>query len=284
MKALLVAEGLRLERGQGRRRRIVLEGIDCRVQAGEVLMLIGPNGTGKSTLLGAFAGDIAPAAGSVRLVGLPLGEWPSRDLARLRAVMTQRSDLTLDFSAEEVVRLGCLARGLGRAQQDEVVAAVLDALALDALRTRAVPMLSGGEQARVHLARAFAQLWPLENDMRQRLLLLDEPCASLDPYHQHQICQAVRRFARDSGAGVVVTMHDMNLAAQYADRVLALSGGRCLALGHPQTVLTPAFMRDCFGVGAARLNATDRLLIATHASEAVSTAAREKPVLVHPLQ
>lgn len=147
-----------------------------------------------------------------------------------------------------------------------MVEAVFSTLALGALRARPVPSLSGGEQARVHLGRAFAQLWPLEPEGGARLLLLDEPCASLDPFHQHQICQAVQRFARDSGAGVVVTMHDMNLAAQYADRVLALSAGRRLAAGHPQTVLTPEFMRDCFGVGAARLDAGGRLLVATHAA------------------
>lgn len=205
----------------------------------------------------------------MRLVGTPLAEWSPRALARHRAMLTQRSDLTLDFSAEEVVRLGCLARRLGRIEQNALVDAVLDALALEPLRSRAVPTLSGGEQARIHLARAFAQLWPLRPDTSPRLLLLDEPCASLDPYHQHQICQAVRRFARDSGAGVVVTMHDMNLAAQYADRVLALSDGRCLALGHPHSVLTPAFMHDCFGVGAAHLHTADTLLIATHAADAI---------------
>lgn len=266
MKALLLAAGLKLQRGQGRRRHTVLEGIDCFVREGEVLMLIGPNGAGKSTLLGALAGDIAPAAGTVRLAGMPLPEWSPRLLARHRAMLSQRSDLTLDFSAEEVVRLGCLARGLGRAEQNAVVEAVLDALTLGELRTRAVPSLSGGEQARIHLGRALAQLWPLRADAGPRLLLLDEPCASLDPYHQHQICQAVRRFARDSGAGVIVTMHDMNLAAQYADRVLALSRGEGIAEGSPGEVLTPDFMHACFNVGAARFSAAGTLLVATHAA------------------
>ncbi len=262
MSLLLHAEKLSLQRAG----RSVLAEVDCQLAAGEVLMLIGANGAGKSTLLSALAGDLAPAAGAVRLAGRDLRDWAPQTLAQHRAVLTQRIELTLEFTVEEVVRLGCLARGLRPAQQAGIVGAALSALALDALRDRAVPTLSGGEQARVHLARVLAQLWPLQaDDTQPRLLLLDEPCASLDPYHQHQICRAIRRYARDSGAGVVVTMHDMNLAAQYGDRVLALSRGRCLASGAPRAVLTPDFVRDCFGVGAARLDRQGLLLLATHA-------------------
>lgn len=265
MTALIQARALQLQRGTAGRRHTILSGIDCHVNAGEVLMLIGPNGAGKSTLLAALSGDLAASAGTLLFAGKPLREWSATTLARHRAVLTQHIELTLEFTVEEVVRLGCMARGLRPQQQAAIVDGALAALSLDDLRTRAVPSLSGGEQARTHLARVLAQLWPLQTDTQPRLLLLDEPCASLDPHYQHQICQVIRRFARDTGAAVVVTMHDMNLAAQYADRILALARGRCVADGTPRTVLTPAFVRDAFGVDATPFGNEALLLLATHA-------------------
>lgn len=266
MSLLLEARGLQLRRGSAGRQRTVLDRVDCRLAAGEVLMLIGPNGAGKSTLLSALAGDLAPSAGTIHLSGKAIHDWPAPELARHRAMLTQHIQLSLEFTVEEIVGLGAMARGLRAATQATLTDTALRALSLQALRDRRVTSLSGGEQTRVHLARVLAQLWPLPDDAAQpRLLLLDEPCASLDPYYQHQICAVVRDFARSSGAGVILTMHDMNLAAQYGDRMLVLAQGGVLADGDPRTVLHPALVRSCFGVDAARLEHDGRLLLATQA-------------------
>ncbi|WP_217896317.1 heme ABC transporter ATP-binding protein [Pigmentiphaga sp. NML030171] len=244
--------------------RVVLDGIDCAVGEGEIVMLIGPNGAGKSTLLSTMAGDLGPAAGEVLFKGRPLRQWAAGELARQRAVLPQRAGLSLPFTVDEVVHLGCLARTEPRRRLESIVRAALEAAGVTHLAQRPMPALSGGEQARVHLARVLAQIWPGETGSGTgRLLLLDEPCASLDPHHQHSVCTAIRDFAHRTGAAVIVTMHDMNLAAQYADRIVALWEGRVLADGEPRAVLTRDFVRRCFAVDAAHWLADEDFLVAT---------------------
>jgi iron complex transport system ATP-binding protein len=235
--------------------RSVLHELSFSVAAGELVMLMGANGAGKSTLLSALAGDWPLAAGQVSLHGRPLKDWRARELALLRALLPQRAALSQPFLAHEVVRLGCWARRERPAQIEQIVAATLAACGVAALAARPLPELSGGEQARVHLARVLAQLWPAPDAgapaWRQPCLLLDEPCASLDPAHQHAVCEQVRGFARRSGAAVLMSMHDVNLAAQYADRLLILSQGRLLQEGAPAQLLAQPQLAACFGVGIA---------------------------------
>jgi iron complex transport system ATP-binding protein len=241
----------------------VLEALDLCVTAGELLMLIGPNGAGKSTLLGAAAGDLPPAAGQILFKGRPLAQWRPMALARERAVLPQRPSLNLPFTVREVVRLGCLARTESKSRQDDLVEQALAAADADGLADRVMTALSGGEQARANLARVLVQVWPGDDDQEPRLLLLDEPCASLDPHHQHAVCEAIHAFTRNTGAGVVVTMHDMSLAAQYADRIVALKAGRKIADGAPRAVLTRAFVQQCFDVDAACWDQDGSFLVAT---------------------
>ncbi|MFT4265833.1 MAG: ATP-binding cassette domain-containing protein [Xenophilus sp.] len=254
--ALLRVRGLSLARAVGRHgaARVLLHGLDFSVRGGEVVMLMGPNGAGKSTLLAALAGDLPPAAGQVLLHGRAPRAWRPRELARRRAMLPQRPGLNAPFLAGEVVRLGCWARDEGRATIDAVVAAALCATGAEALADRVVPALSGGEQARVHLARVLAQVWPAAPTGGWKAappcLLLDEPCASLDPAHQHAVCAQVRAFARDAGAAVVMSMHDINLAVQYADRLLVLAGGRLAHEGTPAQVLSQG-AQTSFGVRIA---------------------------------
>lgn len=266
MGSALQVQALTVRRGQVGQQRTVLQGVQFVLEAGEVLMLLGPNGAGKSTLLHTLSGHLLPHVGTVRLAGRELVEWRAQDLARHRAVLMQHTAVTLEFTVEEAVRLGALAHGRRVGMLDAAVEAVLARTGLLALRDRSLPALSGGEQARVHLARVLLQLWPLEGDAPAvRLLLLDEPCASLDPYYQHQVCRIVRQFARDAGTAVVMSMHDMNLASQYADRVLALVDGQCIAQGTPGEVLNGDLVRQCFNVDAATFHTGNVLLLATHA-------------------
>ncbi len=264
-ETVLLARGLHLARGKGKSRRPVLNAVDCEVQAGQVLMLIGPNGAGKSTLLSVLAGDLPPDAGETLLAGKELSAWKLDELARHRAMLRQHSRLTLDFTVEEVVHLGCMARQATLEESRRIVQEAMHLTGVAGFSQRLVPSLSGGEQARTHLARVLAQLWPSADEQGPRLLLLDEPCASLDPHYQHQVCAVIREFAARTGAAVIVTMHDMNLAAQYADRILVLLEGRCMVEGTPADVLTTAFVQQCFGVDASRLESRGMLLLATQA-------------------
>lgn len=263
IQPVLQAQGLTVQRGHATKggRREVLREVSFAVGGGEMVMLMGANGAGKSSLLSVLAGDFSAAAGWVRLHGRQVNEWRPRDLARVRAMLPQRAALSQPFLAHEVVRLGCWARPERRADIEALVAASLEACGLAQMAHRPLPELSGGEQARVHLARVLAQLWPSGEPEAlpasgpaaglAPCLLLDEPCASLDPAHQHAVCQVVRNFARRRGAAVVMSMHDVNLAAQYADRLLILDQGRLQQDGRPAELLAQPQVAQCFGVGIA---------------------------------
>jgi iron complex transport system ATP-binding protein len=227
---------------------MLLRGVTAGVAPGEVVAVVGPNGAGKSTLLETLAGDRTPADGGIDCNDRPLPTWRPRDLARVRAVVLQRSALAFAFTAQEVVLLGRAPhRGHGGTAVDRAIAdAALSAAGAAPLRHRRYPTLSGGERQRVHFARALAQIWerPASGG---RYLLLDEPTAALDLAHQQQLLRRARQWARDD-TGVLVVLHDLNLAAAFADRVIVLWRGRVVADGPPHAVLRPDVIATVFGV------------------------------------
>lgn len=227
-------------------RRALVSGVTLTVAPGELVALLGPNGAGKSTLLKLLAGDVAPSAGRVTLDEAPIGAIKSRHLARHRAVLRQDLALPFAFTAAEVVHMGRLPHR-GTADERDDARIVSDALGLlDAghLAHRLYPTLSGGEQQRVQLARAFAQLWL--PDHAARYLLLDEPTSNLDLVHQHQALTVARSFARERGIGVLVILHDVALAVRHADRLALLKGGRLIASGSVDQVIETTSLADCF--------------------------------------
>ncbi|MDP2774898.1 MAG: heme ABC transporter ATP-binding protein [Nocardioides sp.] len=217
----------------------ILDGVDLTVGVGEVVALVGPNGAGKSTLLAVLSGDIEPARGRVTLDGVPLGEHSARALARRRAVLLQHQGLAFGFRVEEVVRMGRSPwhRSDREDDDDRVVAESLERADVTGLAHRHFPTLSGGEQGRTSFARVLAQETPI--------VLLDEPTAALDIRHQEALLSVAREAAR-GGASVVVVLHDLSLAAAYADRVCLLSKGRVRADGAPAAVLTPALLSEVY--------------------------------------
>ncbi|WP_082467901.1 heme ABC transporter ATP-binding protein [Leifsonia sp. Leaf264] len=218
----------------------LLDGVDFEARPGEVHALIGPNGAGKSTLLGVLAGDRAATSGSVQVQGRPIGSWRLRELARTRAVLLQQHDVFFPFTAGAVVAMGRAPwRGTPAEDDDErLIAAAVAETDVVHLTARTVPSLSGGERARVALARVLAQAAPT--------LLLDEPTAALDLRHQEDVLRIARSRSR-AGDTVVVVLHDLNLAAAYADRITLLAGGRLVASGSPDAVLTAERITEVYG-------------------------------------
>ncbi|MGI9823507.1 heme ABC transporter ATP-binding protein [Agromyces sp. Marseille-Q5079] len=207
---------------------------------GRVHSLIGPNGAGKSTLLGVLAGDRAPDAGRVLLRGRRLDEWPLRELARERAVLTQEHGVTFAFRSREIVEMGRhpWARTPAEDDDEREIARAMAVTDVAHLADRPVAHLSGGEKARVALARVLAQRAPV--------LLLDEPTAALDLRHQEDVLRLARAQAAD-GDAVVVVLHDLNLAAAYSDEITLLQRGRVAAHGSPAEVLTAERIEDVYG-------------------------------------
>jgi len=223
----------------------ILAGLDLGIAAGEVVGLIGPNGAGKTTLLKAMAGLLPLDGGEICVQGRPLRQIRRNTLARSLAYLPQGGDYHWAVSVETLVMLGRLPhRGLwrGPSHADRVaVERALEACDVAQFRDRPTTLLSGGERTRVLLARALAS--------EPRLLLADEPVAGLDPGHQIDVMEKLRDLAR-SGAGVVVAMHDLTLAARFCDRLALLHGKRIATEGSPAVVLSPENLARCYGIRA----------------------------------
>ena len=236
--------------------RAVLDGIDLAARAGRLTALVGPNGAGKSTLLAALAGDLAPAAGEVLVGGRDVAAWAPAELALRRSVLPQSATLAFPFPVGDVVRMGRAPWSGTPAQEadDEAVAWALAVTETSEFAARPFAELSGGERARVALARVLAQ--------RAGLLLLDEPTAALDLRHQELVLRLARERAA-AGDAVVVVLHDLGLAAAYADEVTVLDGGRVAASGPPAEVFDGPLLGDVYRhpVDVLRHPRTDAILV-----------------------
>ncbi|GGE14235.1 iron complex transport system ATP-binding protein [Gemmobacter megaterium] len=227
-------------------RRPVLHGITLDCAPGTLTAIVGPNGSGKTTLLRALTGDLR-YGGSARLNGVEIARAGAATLAHLRGVLAQATSLSFPFTVLEVVRLG-LTNGGGDAR----AMAALAEVGLHGHAGRVVQELSGGEQARVHLARVLSQVWEPVTPQGPRWLFLDEPVAALDIGQQLTVMRLARRYA-DQGGGVVAVMHDLNLSSMFADRVALMQDGRLLAHGTPAQVLTDIHLSRAYGC-ALRVN------------------------------
>lgn len=251
---------MRLEgRGVGFRvgRFSLVAGVNLGVGPGELVAIVGANGAGKSTLIRLLAGDLRPTEGEVLLDGRPLGSYDAGTLARLRSVLPQQSRIEFAFSVRQVVEMGRSPYRSSRrdpAGEDRVVEGAMRAADVAALAERAYPGLSGGEQSRACLARVLAQDTPV--------VLLDEPTAALDIRHQHQVLGVVRGLA-EAGKAVMAVLHDLNLAAAYATRVVAMHRGMVAAEGAPEEVLTSGVLSRIYEhpVEVVRAGSPERIVV-----------------------
>lgn len=239
-----------LHRGTNR----LLDEVSLTALPGALTVLMGENGAGKSTLLKVASGELPPTSGTVLLNGRHLARLPALVLAQQRAVLAQENHVSFMFSAREVVLMGRSPHCRGYpGKRDQAIAD--DALArmdVHHLAHRLFPTLSGGERARVSLARVLAQLWdpPASGN---RVLLLDEPVAALDIAHQHLALKVARDFAHANGAVVIAVLHDLNLTAQYADKVALLKNGRLYAAGSVDECLIEPVLTACFSTPIQRI-------------------------------
>jgi iron complex transport system ATP-binding protein len=224
----------------------IVDAVTIELRAGELLALVGPNGAGKSTLLALLAGERQASQGVVELGGMPLSAYGSRELARRRAVMRQQPAAPFGFYAHEIVELGRAPwKGVGgRFEDGRLVELAMERAQVTELALRRVDVLSGGERARVALARVLAQ----DTD----ILMLDEPTASLDPRHQHAVLAIARELARE-GRSVLAVLHDLSLAAGYADRVAVMHRGRMVACGRPPEALRDDLLEEVYELPARYL-------------------------------
>ncbi|MHA6692260.1 ABC transporter ATP-binding protein [Devosia sp. A449] len=227
----------------------ILSGIDLAARPGQVTGLIGPNGAGKSTLMHAMLGLVPLAGGSVRFDDADLLALPRRSRAQFTAFVEQSGGTEERLAVRDVVMLGRIPfqpvwQSAPSPDDLAVVDAAMAEVDMTAFADRLYHTLSGGEQQRIQLARALAQ--------QPRLLILDEPTNHLDIHAQLATLELLRRRAR-AGATVLLALHDLNLAAAFCDCLVVLHGGKQVASGPPEQVLTPALLREVYGVNAVLL-------------------------------
>lgn len=222
----------------------LVDAVSLTLEAGEVLAIIGPNGAGKSSLLKAISGEWPHQGG----IYLPSISADPKLRARQLAVLPQLSLLNFPFTVSEVVMLGRIPHQTGRVHDETIVASALELMDIGFLSDRLYTELSGGEKQRVQLARVLTQIWSEQDaENSARILILDEPTTALDLGHQHALMRAVKTFA-EQGVGVVMVLHDINLAAQYADRMLAMLCSQNIAYGPPNEVVCRKTMQRLFAV------------------------------------
>ena len=241
MSAVLRAAGLTVS-ATGRE---ILHGVDIEIPAGRRTAIIGPNGAGKTTLLRALAGLNRRYTGEIQLDGRELGSYTEKELARVRAILPQERAAAQGLTVEQLVTYGRFAHaGLFQTRSDaedrEAVAWAMETAHVSAFAEREVHTLSGGERQRAFLAMALSQ--------RPRLLLLDEPTTYLDIAHQLRVMDIISQLNRIHGMTILMVLHDMAHAMQYADDIVLVESGRIRATGTPTEVLTEERIADVFGV------------------------------------
>lgn len=223
-------------------RKNVIDNLSVTLKQGELIALIGPNGAGKSTLLRLLTGYLSPQSGQCQLEERPLTEWPTQALARRRAVMRQQHSLAFSIPVRDLITM---ARApWGKQHEQTIVEEVMSLTACDKLANKDYRTLSGGEQQRVQLAKALAQLW--QPDGPEGWLFLDEPTSALDLYFQQHCLRLLSQLAHKGKLAVCVVLHDLNLASLWADRLLLLHQGRLVASGTPNTVITQAALTQWY--------------------------------------
>jgi len=247
---MIEAQGVSFSHGS----TAVVRDASLSLKTGELTVVVGPNGAGKSTLLKLLAGQLMPTKGRVVIEGRDLLQWNAADLASRRAVLSQAVTLSFPFTVTEIAELAL--QHLPAARRQAISSAVLHELCLDGFAPRLVQHLSGGEQQRVHLARVLCQLRAQSHHGRQ-FLFLDEPTSSLDIKHQVEVLDMVRRRVSEQ-LGALIVLHDLNLAASLADRLIIMRDGGIISDGPPSATMTPELLSEIYGIGMRKIDVGGR--------------------------
>jgi len=229
--------------------RQILKDVSLEINEGEIVSVIGPNGAGKSTLLNVLTGDISPDSGDIIYDNKQLNKISIQERAFTRSVMSQMQTLVFNFNVKDVVEMGWLQRGNSDFSSNFSMAfeAVTTECNVHNLVHRKFNSLSGGEQRRVHFARTLLQLWRPSQSNDPRYLLLDEPTANLD-LSSEMLLMNILKARATSNVGILVILHDLNLASHFADKIAIMKDGEIKAFGKPEEIMTDDFLTSIYEV------------------------------------
>ena len=229
--------------------RQILKDVSLEINEGEIVSVIGPNGAGKSTLLNVLTGDISPDSGNTTYDNKQLNKISIQERAFTRSVMSQMQTLVFNFNVKDVIEMGWLQRGNSDFSSNFSMAfeAVTSECNVNNLVHRKFNSLSGGEQRRVHFARTLLQLWRPSQSNDPRYLLLDEPTANLD-LSSEMLLMNILKARASSNVGILVILHDLNLASHFADKIAIMKDGKIKAFGKPEEIMTDDFLTSIYEV------------------------------------
>ena len=254
-------EAIHLSRSVGK--KTILEDCSLRLEPGKFTAVVGPNGAGKTTLLKILAGETRQYKGKINLEGKPLSGYKARELSRIRAILSQYTLVSFPFTVEQVIEIGRYAHRSTSVENKTIISEAMELTRTTAFKGRTYQTLSGGEMQRVQMARVIAQLW--DGGLSSKYLLLDEPTSSLDLAQQQGLLSLAktlcsRRFA------VMTILHDLNLAAQYADEILFLKNGKIMAYGPVKQVLKQDVIERTFDHPVTLLETGGQMVIVPKAT------------------
>ena len=227
----------------------ILEDISIEIKKGKITTLLGPNGAGKSSFLNILSGDLESYNGNVFYDKKNLTEMNIQEKAYFRSVMAQSQSIVFDFSVKEIVEMGWLEKGNIKYSNNFETALheILIECDIEYLKNRKFNTLSGGEQRRVHFARSLLQLWRESSSDDPRYLMLDEPTSNLDLFHQIKMMNTIKKLSNE-GIGILIILHDLNLAFKYSDYIAILKSGKIISFGEPRSIINNDVLSNAYGI------------------------------------
>ena len=225
----------------------ILKNINLCIEPGEILTIIGPNGAGKSTFVKLISGDFKPSSGKILYDKMLLENLSLEEKANIRSVLSQNQNIYFDFDVKEIVEMGWIADNNTKDEYLNMFRNISKECFIQDLLNKKFKHLSGGEQRRVHLARTFLQLKSMDNNLKNKYLILDEPLTHLDIYYEIKIMNLIKKIAK-TGVGILIILHDLNIAQKFSNKIAIFSKGKLKYYGQTLEVLVPKNLKETYGL------------------------------------